>query len=73
MPMNYYYGFDYTWYLLVLPAFLLALWAQLRVKTTYAKYSKIRSAGDAPPPRSPARSSMTTGLPMSGSIRSRAN
>lgn len=44
MPMNYYYGFDYTWYLLVLPAFLLALWAQLRVKTTYAKYSKIRSA-----------------------------
>ena len=37
MPMNYYYGFDYTWYLLVLPAFLLALWAQLRVKTTYAK------------------------------------
>ena len=43
MPMNYYYGFDYTWYLLVLPAFLLALWAQLRVKTTYAKYSKIRS------------------------------
>ena len=44
MPMNYYYGFDYTWYLLALPAFLLALWAQLRVKTTYAKYSKIRSA-----------------------------
>lgn len=44
MPMSYYYGFDYTWYLLVLPAFLLALWAQLRVKTTYAKYSKIRSA-----------------------------
>ena len=44
MPMNYYSGFDYTWYLLVLPAFLLALWAQLRVKTTYAKYSKIRSA-----------------------------
>ena len=43
MPMNYYYGFDYTWYLLVLPAFLLALWAQLRVKTTYAKYSRIRS------------------------------
>ena len=28
----------------MLPAFLLALWAQLRVKTTYAKYSKIRSA-----------------------------
>ena len=25
MPMGYYYGYDYTWYLLVLPAFLLAL------------------------------------------------
>ena len=34
MPMNYYYGFEYTWNLLVLTAFLLALWAQLRVKTT---------------------------------------
>ena len=32
MPMGYYYGYDYTWYLLVLPAFLLALWAQFRVK-----------------------------------------
>lgn len=44
MPMNYYYGFDSTWFLLVLPAFLLALWAQLRVKTTYAKYAEVRSA-----------------------------
>ena len=32
MPNGYYYGFDYTWYLLVLPAFLLALWAQFRVQ-----------------------------------------
>ena len=44
MPMGYYYGYDYTWYLLVLPAFLLALWAQFRVKATYSKYSKVRSA-----------------------------
>lgn len=44
MPMNYYYGFDSTWFLLVLPAFLLALWAQIRVKGTYAKYSEVRSA-----------------------------
>ena len=43
MPMGYYYGYDYTWYLLVLPAFLLALWAQFRVKATYSKYSKVRS------------------------------
>lgn len=43
MPNGYYYGFDYTWYLLVLPAFLLALWAQFRVQSTYAKYSRVRS------------------------------
>ena len=43
MPNGYYYGFDYTWYLLVLPAFLLALWAQFRVQSTYAKYSGVRS------------------------------
>ena len=43
MPNSYYYGFDYTWYLLVLPAFLLALWAQFRVQSTYAKYSRVRS------------------------------
>ena len=43
MPNGYYYGFDYTWYLLVLPAFLLALWAQFRGQSTYAKYSRVRS------------------------------
>ena len=43
MPNGYYYGFDYTWYLLVLPAFLLALWARFRVQSTYAKYSRVRS------------------------------
>ena len=43
MPNGYYYGFDYTWYLLVLPSFLLALWAQFRVQSTYAKYSRVRS------------------------------
>lgn len=32
--------FDYT-YLILLPAILFALWAQSRVKSTYAKYSKI--------------------------------
>lgn len=31
--------FDYT-YLILLPAILFALWAQSRVKSTYAKYSK---------------------------------
>lgn len=35
--------FDPT-YLLILPAFLLALWAQARVQGTYARYSQIRAA-----------------------------
>ena len=43
MPYGYYYGFDYTWYLIVVPALLLTLWAQLKVKTTYNKYSQIAS------------------------------
>lgn len=44
MPYGYYYGFDYTWYLIVVPALLLTLWAQFRVKTTYNKYSQVASA-----------------------------
>ena len=43
MPYGYYYGFDYTWYLIVVPALLLTLWAQFRVKTTYNKYSQVAS------------------------------
>lgn len=39
----YYYGFDMTYIVYVLPALLLALWAQFNVKTTFAKYSKIAS------------------------------
>lgn len=40
---NYYYGFDPTWYLLVLPAFLFALWAQFKVKATYDRFSNVMS------------------------------
>lgn len=36
-----YYGFDSYYFLLVLPAFLIALWAQVRVKSSFAKYSKV--------------------------------
>lgn len=39
----YYYGFDWTYLVLVMPALLLALWAQMRVKSTYAKYSRQNS------------------------------
>ena len=41
---GYYYGIDITYIVLVLPAILLGLWAQMRVKSTYARYSQVRSA-----------------------------
>lgn len=38
--MPYFY-FDYYYLILVVPALLLALWAQVQVKTTYRKYSRV--------------------------------
>lgn len=40
----YYYGFDMTYLVLVVPAILLGLWAQMRVKSTYARYSQVRAS-----------------------------
>ena len=42
MP-GYYYGIDYSYIVFVLPALIFALWAQFNVKTTFAKYSSVRS------------------------------
>ncbi|MCR5484552.1 MAG: zinc metallopeptidase [Clostridiales bacterium] len=36
-----FYGVDYYYILLVVPAFLLALWAQINVKSTYRKMSSV--------------------------------
>ena len=36
----YYYGFDMTYLVLVLPAILIALFAQIKVKSAFSKYSK---------------------------------
>lgn len=36
-----YYGFDWSYMTLVLPALIFALWAQSRVKGTYNKYSSV--------------------------------
>lgn len=41
---GYYYGIDLTYIVLVLPAILLGLWAQSRVQSTYARYSKVRAS-----------------------------
>ncbi|MBQ8551490.1 MAG: zinc metallopeptidase [Clostridia bacterium] len=39
----YFFGLDATYLFLVLPAVLLAFWAQANVKSTFAKYSKVAS------------------------------
>lgn len=39
--MGYFYGFDRYYLFLVLPAFLFALYAQFRVKSTFNKYRKL--------------------------------
>jgi len=36
----YYYGFDWTYLVIVLPCILLSLWASARVNSTFKRYSK---------------------------------
>lgn len=38
---GYYYGFDYYYLILVLPAILISLFAQIKVKSSFSKYSKV--------------------------------
>lgn len=40
MPYFYYYGFDWTYLILVLPCFLLSIWASARVNSTFRRYSE---------------------------------
>ena len=42
--MPYYYGFDMTYLVLVLPCLILSLWASANVNSTFKKYSKQLSA-----------------------------
>ncbi len=39
----YYYGFDSLYLYLVVPAIIIAVWSQIKVKTTFSKYSACRS------------------------------
>ncbi len=41
--MPYYYGFDFSSIIYLIPAMIFALWAQHNVKSTFAKYSKVPS------------------------------
>lgn len=38
----YYYGFDSLYLYLVVPAIIIAVWSQIKVKTTFSKYSALR-------------------------------
>ncbi|MBR4109776.1 MAG: zinc metallopeptidase [Oscillospiraceae bacterium] len=40
MPYFYYYGFDMTYLILVLPCFILSIWASARVNSTFRRYSQ---------------------------------
>ncbi|MBQ7801650.1 MAG: zinc metallopeptidase [Oscillospiraceae bacterium] len=40
MPYGYYYGFDWTYLVLVLPCVILSMWASARVNSTFKKYSQ---------------------------------
>lgn len=39
--MGMFFGLDIYYFILVVPAFLLSLWAQAKVKSTFSKYSKV--------------------------------
>lgn len=38
------FGLDPTWWLIAGPAFLLAMWAEMKVKRNFAKYSRVEAA-----------------------------
>ena len=42
--MSYYYGFDWTYLVIVLPCILLSMWASSSVKSTFNKYAKVISS-----------------------------
>lgn len=40
---GFYYGFDSTYFLFVIPALIISVWAQIRVKSTFTKFSNVGS------------------------------
>lgn len=41
--MGYYYFYDYTYILFMVPALIISVYAQFKVNSTFKKYSKVRS------------------------------
>ena len=48
MYHGYYYGFDTTYLLLVVPALLIALIAQIQVKSAFSRYARVRCTSGLP-------------------------
>ena len=42
--MPYFYGFDITYFIFIIPALIFGLWAQISVKSAFSKYSRISTA-----------------------------
>lgn len=42
--MPYFYGFDITYFIFIIPALIFGIWAQLSVKSAFSKYSRISTA-----------------------------
>ena len=42
--MGFFYGLDPLYWMLIGPTMILALWAQLKVKSNFAKYSQVTTA-----------------------------
>ena len=40
--VGYYYGFDMTYMILVMPAIIFAMWAQTKVNSTFSRYQRVR-------------------------------
>ena len=41
MPHYYFYGFDVYYLILILPAFFISLFAQVKIQSTFSKFSKV--------------------------------
>lgn len=70
--MPYYYGFDWTYIVLVLPCVILSLWASANVNSTFKRYSQQYSRRGSPEPRPQPRYSLPTVSPVCGSNASAA-
>lgn len=42
--MPYFYGFDITYFIFIIPALIFGLWAQISVKSAFSKHSRVSTA-----------------------------